>query len=421
MNELLARGNKVLSPVMGHFTQLEIEKGEGCYLITPDGTRYLDMSAGIGVTSTGHCHPRIVEAIQVQSEKLIHACAGVVYYSPNIALAEKLAPKLGHDLSSFFFTQSGSEAVEAALKLARYTQKKEGIIAFKGGFHGRTMGSLSITSSKDKYRDGYPVVPGTKFFPYPYLYHPEFAGADNIDDYLLAMDSFFKEVASECAAVIIEPILGEGGYVPCPSPVMTRLRELCDQYELLLIADEIQTGVGRTGKWFAYQHYGIVPDIVALAKGMASGMPLGACVASPELMAKWTTGSHGGTFGGNPVSCAAGIATLEVLSECIEGISDKGNTALNYLHHVLDDTPSVGSIRGVGLMIAIEFVSDKTTRNPNPDHLKKVMAACFDQKVIAVSCGIYDNVLRLMPALTISDSELMKGLEIVVKAIHENT
>ena len=417
MMQLVERANTVLSPVLGHYTQLEIERGEGPYLIDFEGNRYLDFGAGIAVASTGHCHPKVVNAIHAQSQRLIHACAGVAYYSTNIDLADQLGKLLGQPLSSVFFTQSGTEAVEAAIKLAKYTTKKQGLISFKGGFHGRTLGALSVTTSKEKYRQGYDLpLDSVHVFPYPYFYRFD-SPYNQLDSYLLALDQFFDSLDDSIAAAIIEPVLGEGGYVPAPPEVLRKIQDHCCSRNILLIFDEIQTGFGRTGKWFSFHHTDVMPDIVTLAKGIASGLPLGACVASPELMSNWTTGAHGGTYGGNPVTCAAALATIEVVSECLPDISRLGTLALDYLNSELSNVPYVGDIRGQGLMIGIELVRDSHTQMPASDFTKDVMNRCLENKLIVLSCGIEDNVLRLMPPLIVSEDTLMNGLSILVQQL----
>lgn len=304
---LIERSSTALSNVLSHATLLQIERGEGCYLIDYQGHRFLDFGAGIAVNSTGHCHPDVVSAIQHQSTQLLHGCAGVVYYDQNISLAEKLCQISG--LSSVFFTQSGTEAVEAALKCAVYVKKKQGIIAFNGSFHGRTLGALSVTTSNQKYLDRYPMTFSDRLvLDYP-NFHRNPSPIDTESGYLAYLTESLDGIdASSIAAMIIEPFMGEGGYVPCPGSVLKVLRDWSAENDVFLIFDEIQSGIGRTGEWFYYQHFGIIPDILTTAKGIASGLPLGACLSTKAIMDQWTTGSHGGTYGGNPITCAAGIA-----------------------------------------------------------------------------------------------------------------
>ena len=398
------RGDAVLSGVQTHATRLNVVRGEGPYLVTDEGRKILDFAGGIAVASTGHCHPNVVAAIQAQSAKLIHACSGVVYYEPHIALAEKLRVCLGWDDAQFFFGQSGSEAVEGALKLAKYVSKKSRILSFKGGFHGRTLGAASITASK---QDGYhPLLPNVDFIDYPYAHHGQLT--DRIIDELTA---YFAEKNDDLAAVIIEPVLGEGGYVPAPKSVLVALRKLCDQYGVYLIFDEIQSGMGRTGNWFAFHGYGVEPDIVTIAKGVASGMPLGAVAAREALMSKWTTGAHGGTYSGNPVCAAAANATVDVIAEVLPGISALSQKAYAFLKARLANVPKVGDIRVAGLMIGVEFGTDDAAS------LKQVLATCLDQDLLLVSCGVNGNVVRIMPPLVIDEATLMAGLTTFCDAI----
>lgn len=417
------RANHVLSPVLSHATQLEIASGRGCYLTGTSGETVLDFSSGIAVASTGHCHPDVVAAIQKQSETLIHACAGVVYYSPNIALAEKLGLLLGPDLSSVFFTQSGTEANEAAIKLALYTSQKPQILAFKGGFHGRTLGSLSVTFSNPKYRSHYESFLGdSAVLPFPYVYRPE-AGLDAAA-YLqkctqLAVD-YIGQHSAQLAAVIVEPILGEGGYIPAPDSFLIAVATACRQHQVLLICDEIQTGMGRSGYWSYAQKVGITPDILTLAKGLGSGMPIGAAIASPALMARWTTGAHGGTYGGNPVSCAAALATIDVLTPQLPEVRRLGNIARDRLNSALADHPNVGDIRGDGLMIGIELVKDKNSKTPDPERVSAVRATCLKNGLLIVACGEFGQVIRLMPPLIIDEPTLNIGLDQFILALNEH-
>ncbi len=416
----LMRAHNVLSPVSSHFTQLEVVRGEGCYLYDAEGRAYLDFSSGIGVSSTGHCHPKVVKAIQDQAATLIHGCLGVVYYETPIALAEKLGQILGHGLESVFFVQSGSEAIESAIKLAKYVTKKHKIVAFRGGFHGRTLGALSLTTSKEKYRDGYaPLLEGVDFFPYPYCYRcPWGKNRETCDTSCKEeLASFFEQLDDQVAAVVVELVLGEGGYTPIPEPFLIQLDRLCRDRGILLIFDEIQTGFGKTGEWFAFQKYGVVPDIIALAKGIASGLPLGACVSTKTLMSKWTTGAHGGTYGGNPVTCAAGLATLEVLESEFKQTASLAKEAMDHLNGTLKNHPYIGDIRGVGMMIGVEFVQDTHTKIPAPAFMKHVMMECLKRGLIVISCGLHDNVIRLIPPLTIDEESLKKGLNIFTEVI----
>lgn len=411
---LQERSTSSLAKVLGRYHQIEFVKGEGNELIDSDGKRYIDMSSGLAVCSTGHCHPKVSDAIAHQARTLIHPCIGNGHYEPPVKLAETINALLSNTTDyAAFFAQSGSEANEAAMKLARYVTKRPNIVAFKGGFHGRTLGALSLTTSKMKYRDGYePLLQNIDFFDFPYTYRcpwgessPEASTQAAIS--ALKSSPLFNE---NVAAVIIEPALGEAGYVPAPSAFLEALRDICNQHGILLIFDEVQTGLARTGKWFAFQHTSIEPDIITLAKGIASGMPLGACFAKKEIMDKWLPGAHGGTFGSNPVSCAAANATLDVLKDHIQDVEPISKAAFELLNSQLADNPYVGDIRGYGYFIGIEWVKDKTTKEPYPERIAPLLQAARDAGIIVISCGLHDNVIRLIPPITMDKDTLLSTL-----------
>ena len=395
MKNLTERGKKVLSPVLArYFADFEVKKGKGCYLYGTDGKKYLDFSSGIAVCSTGHANPKVVAAAKKQTENLIHICIGIASYEPYVALAEKLAGIVPIENAQFFFCQSGSEAVEAAIKLARYAAKKPGLAALRGGFHGRTFGALSLTSSKMKYREGYePLLPET------YIVEPDLASIEDL----------FK--TKNIAAIILEPILGEGGYLVQPPDLVRGIRRLCDQYHVLLIVDEIQSGFGRTGKWFAIDHFEVKPDIICMAKGIASGFPLGAVAASAELMAKWSPGSHGGTFGGNPVCCAAAIATIDVIQK--EKLVQKAQKLGAYLRSKLKALegkhPLIKDVRGFGLMIGVDF--------KDPDLVKKIMNYCLEHGLVLIPTGASGTVFRFVPPLIVKKKEIDRALKIFEQAL----
>lgn len=419
MKNLIKRSHTCLSNVLGHFTELEITRGEGSYLIDYSDKKYLDFGAGIAVNATGHCHPDVVKAIKTQSETLLHGCAGVIYYEQNIALAEKLGKISGDSLNSVFFTQSGTEAVEAALKCATYVRNKQQIIAFKGSFHGRTLGALSVTTSNKKYHDRYPLAYSDPIvLKYPYFYRND-APLNTESGYLTYLNESLSKIdASTVAAIIIEPVIGEGGYIPAPASVLKVLRDWCSSTGVLLIFDEIQSGIGRTGEWFYFQHHGILPDILTTAKGIASGLPLGACISSKTIMDQWTTGSHGGTYGGNPLSCVAGSATLNVIEPILPTIKQLGDDAIQRLKSELKNHPNVGDIRGQGLMIGIEFILDEN-KLPASELVSNILSECLKQQLLVVSCGTHRNVVRLMPPLTISSDELNSGLDIFISVCQQ--
>ncbi|MFH1429838.1 MAG: aminotransferase class III-fold pyridoxal phosphate-dependent enzyme [Candidatus Margulisiibacteriota bacterium] len=390
---LVQRADKVLASVLGHYTELPVTHGEGTYLFGMDGKRYLDFATGIAVTSTGHCHPKVSKAICDQAKKLIHACAGVVYYEPNIALAEKLAAITPFENAKTFFTNSGSEAIEGALKLARYTTKKPKLVAFQGGFHGRTFGALSLTSSKKKYSEGYePRLPDTHIIPMD----------------ISALDALGPD---KIAAVLIEPIQGEGGYIPAPKEFLQALRKYCSDNNILLIFDEVQSGMGRTGKWFAGEHYNVKPDILVLAKGIASGMPLGAFIADASLFDRWPTSAHGGTYTGNPVACAAALATIDVIKseKLLNHVTSVGEFIQKELAKLQADCPDIKDVRGMGLLIGIEF--------DNAETVTKVRKQCLEKGLILISCGIHDQVIRFVPPLNVTRIQVQSALSILRDAI----
>lgn len=417
----LERSEGLVSPFIGRFHSIEIDHAKGCFLYDKNGKAFLDFSAGIAVASTGHCHPKVVEAITKQANSLIHACIGVGYYDAPITLTEKLNQILPNGPWASFFCQSGSEANEAALKLVRYTSKKKNVIAFEGGFHGRTYGSLSLTTSKRQYREGYEPLPGNvDFFPYPYAYRCPW-NKKNYEDSVKESIQKLKESRlfnNDVAAVFIEPVLGEAGYVPCPKEFLQTLSEICKANNILLVCDEIQTGIGRTGKWFSFEHAGIDPDVVTLAKGLASGMPLGACIAKKDLMNKWPAGAHGGTYGGNPVTCQAANATIDIIKPLVSSVDILGYKALNFLNEQLKTNPFVGDIRGQGLMIGIELVQDKKSKVPHQELTKFVLQHAFNHQLILITCG-NGNVVRICPPLVIDEETLLEGLQKLVNAIND--
>ena len=392
--DLVKRANKVLAPVLGHYTEAPISHGKGCYLYGPENKKYLDFAAGIAVNATGHCHQLVSSAIAKQANKLIHACAGVVYYEPNIALAEKLSEITPFNNAKTFFTNSGSEAVEGALKLARYVTGKKKLVALKQGFHGRTFGALSLTSSNMKYQQGYdPILPDTIIIE------------KNIE-------SLEKLPGAEIAAIILEPIQGEGGYIPLDKDFLAAIRDFCDKNNILLIFDEIQSGVGRTGQWFACNHFGIKPDVLLLAKGIASGMPLGAIIADASIMDKWDTGAHGGTYTGNPVACAAALATIEVIEKenLLENATQQGAFLLVELQKLQSNYPHIiKEVRGLGLMIGVEFF--------DLDIVKTIRQKSLEQGLIVISCGAKGQVIRLCPPLIVTTEQSRISLEILKRAL----
>jgi len=409
-----------VSPVWTRYTDFVVSHGEGSYLFARDGRRFLDFTCGIAVTNTGHAHPRVVAAIREQAGKLIHGQANLAMHEPMLALIESLRGIVPSSLDSFFFSNSGAEAIEGALKLARAATGRSNIIVFQGSFHGRTVGTMSLTTSKTVYRAGYqPLMPGVFVAPFPYVYRygwePQATVAWCLDElrFLLATQT----APEETAAMLIEPVLGEGGYVVPPPGFLEGVRALCDEHGILLIVDEIQTGMGRTGRWWGCEHFGLVPDILTLAKGIASGLPLSGVIARRDLMEHWKPGTHGGTFGGNVIACAAGVATIDVIREegLLENAKARGLQLMSGLRHLQEETSRIGDVRGLGLMVGVEF----TTADGKPDKAaaKQVVHESLDHGLMLLTCGPWDNTIRLIPPLTVSQDEIREGLGIFSDAV----
>ena len=420
----IAADDRLISPSYTRSYPLVAKRGRGIRIEDADGNEFLDFAAGIAVASTGHCHPEVVAAIQKQAAELIHISGTDFYNEPLTQLAEKLsaiAPMRGPH--KVFYGNSGAEAIECALKLARYHTGRQHIIAFLGAFHGRTMGALSLTASKPQQKRRFaPLVPGVTHVRYPYAYRGCSGGAQEEEAFSLGCARFieeklFKSVlpAEEVAAIFVEPIQGEGGYVVAPDNFMRELRGICDRHGILLVVDEVQSGAGRTGKWWAIEHTGVEPDIVCMAKGIASGMPLSVCMSRAEIM-DWAPGSHASTFGGNPVSIAAALATLDILSR--EGMANAGRVGgmmLERLNGWKKTHPLVGDVRGRGLMIGVELVKDKATREPATAVRNRVETLAFERGLMVLGCG--ETTLRICPPLIVSEQEATVALDILEEAI----
>ena len=412
--------DRLISPSYTRSYPLVVESGSGTQITDVDGNKFLDFTAGIAVTSTGHCHPHVVRAIQEQAAKLIHMSGTDFYYESMVTLAERLsavAPMPGPH--RFYYGNSGAEAVECALKLARYHTGRQNIIAFLGAFHGRTMGALSLTASKPQQKRRFaPFVPGVHHVPYPYCYRNCGSSVEEQEAYALGCARFIEDrlfrtalPPEEVAAIVVEPIQGEGGYVVAPGNFMRELRAICDRHGILLIADEVQSGVGRTGKWWAIEHTGVQPDIVCIAKGIASGMPLGVCMARAEIM-DWVPGSHASTFGGNPVSIAAALATMDVLESCaIQNAAVVGAKMLERLKTWIDQYPNVGDVRGRGLMIGVELVGEKQSREMAGALRDRVIQAAFERGLLILGCG--ETSIRLCPPLIVTEKEADHALDVL--------
>jgi 4-aminobutyrate aminotransferase len=407
---LIDRDAAIMSPSYTRGYPLVAEKGEGAIITDVDGNQFLDFNAGIAVVSTGHCHPKVVEAIQKQAAQLIHMSGTDFYYDNMVTLAERLAALVpGGVPRKVYYGNSGTEAIEAAIKMARYHTGRDKFIAFLGSFHGRTMGSLSFTSSKSRQREKFgPLVPGVSHIPYGYCYRctynlkPETC---NVECLKVIEDQLFKTIlpAEEVAGILVEPVQGEGGYVVPPRKWFDELQRIAHKYNIVLMVDEVQSGMGRTGKMFASEHHELTPDIIALAKGIASGMPLSATIARADLM-QWKPGAHASTFGGNPVACASAMATLELLEqELVDNAARVGGHILNRLREWPRKFACVGDVRGLGLMIGIEFVKDQATKERDPETRDKVEMLAFDRGLLVLGCG--QNSLRLCPPLVVTKDQ----------------
>jgi 4-aminobutyrate aminotransferase len=422
----------VVPPVWGRITNLVVDRGEGSWLITTDGERYLDYSSGIGVTNTGHAHPRVVAAVQAQAAKILHAQQNITYHEPGLRLYERLRHVLppradGADWGAFL-SNSGAEAVEASVKLARIATGRPVILGFRYGYHGRTGQTMALTTAKDVYRGHFEPLPGSVYHTaYPYCYR--WAGGAHAPDEGCVCDweaqldlTFHQYVYPEhVAAIIVEPILGEGGYLVPPPGFLPRLREITRQHGILLIADEVQTGFGRTGKLFAIEHWGVEPDILVMAKGIASGLPLSGIVAARSVIDTLPPGSHGGTYGGNVVACAAANATLDVIEDegLVANAAERGAQFLAGLRALAPKYPSIGDVRGLGLMLALEFVKpgEGDGRVPNPDLTKRVQAAALERHLIILTAGTYVNVVRIIPPLVTTADEVDQALRILDESL----
>jgi 4-aminobutyrate aminotransferase len=418
---------EVLAPSLAQdWPELPVSKAQGIYLYSADGKRYMDFTSGIGVTNIGHCHPRILEAARKQMENMVHSAVGVTIHQSLLELCEELPKILPAGMNMFFFGNSGAEAVEGALKMARFVTGRPGIIAFEGGFHGRTYFSVSVTSVKSKYRDRYePLIPGIYFVPYPYSYRcplgssPEATLGWTLD----SIKRLFQHQIppSQVAAFLVEPIQGEGGFIVPPTDFLKELRKICDQHGILLILDEVQCGFGRTGEMFAAQLFDVRPDVMAIAKAIASGFPLSATVASRELMKQWKAGAHGTTFGGNPISCAAALATLEVFREekLLENTRKVGKLFYNGLQNLQEKYNIIGEIRGVGLMRAMELVVPGKDKEPNPEAVMRLLNRALDKGLLAYMAGTYGQVVRFLPPLIVTGEQIEEALNILDLALTE--
>ncbi|ANC79305.1 aspartate aminotransferase family protein [Fictibacillus nanhaiensis] len=416
----------LLAPSMAKdHPNLPVVKAEGCYYYGLDGKQYLDFTSGIATANTGHRHPKVVQAIKDAADHLMHGPSGVIMYESILKLSKELAHVLPGDLDCFFFANSGTEAIEGALKLAKHVTKRPYVISFTGCFHGRSLGALSVTTSKSKYRKF--LQPNGLAYQVPYADVKSAPAGEDPETYVIEklekdFETLFNHQVTpeEVACMIVEPVLGEGGYIVPPSGWLKKIREVCDRHGILLIFDEVQTGFGRTGEWFAAQTFGVTPDIMAIAKGIASGLPLSATVASKELMQQWPLGSHGTTFGGNPIACEAALATIDVLTKenLIENSKNMGNYAVARLKELQEKTPLIGSIRAVGLMIGIEII-DPFTGKPDGQALMNILDKCLEKGVLFYLCGNHGEVIRMIPPLTINQEQIDQGLAVLQESLEE--
>ena len=422
--KLIKLDNAFVSPSYTRVYPLVADKGEGLWIHDVDGNVFLDFTAGIAVNATGHCHPKIIKAIQDQTEKLLHMSGTDFYYTPQILLAEKLSAMApGKSTKRVYFGNSGAEAVEAAFKLARWHTKRELNIAFFGAFHGRTMGALSLTASKTVQKKHYnPFVPGITHIPYAYCYRCAYnLTYPQCKLYCVQWieDTLFRTTVppEEVAAIFVEPIQGEGGYIVPPPEFHKVMHAIAKKYGILYVVDEVQSGMGRTGKMFAIEHFGVDPDIMALAKGIASGLPLGAMVAPSDIM-NWEAGSHASTFGGNPLSCRAAMATIELLeNNLMKNASEQGKRLIKGLRSLQKTFECMGDVRGKGLMAAVELVKDRKTKQPAADWRSQVIKKAFERGLLVLGCG--ENSIRFSPSLTVNSDEIDLCLSIFEESVKE--
>lgn len=414
---------KVLIPrVVGRYSPVVVDRGEGIYVWDLAGNRYMDFTSGIAVANTGHSHPKVVAAIQTQAAKIIHAQQNILAHEPMMAAAVELTATLPAKLNQVFWANSGAEAIEGAIKLAKVATGRPGIIAFRGAFHGRTHAAMSVTSSRAKVRGHYePLLSSIYYAPYPYLLRSPYKGAPEDADlkYFDELEQLFDTMVmpDDVAAMLMETVAGEGGYLFPTKRWVQKVRELCDRHGILLIMDEIQTGVGRTGKMWGFEHFDVVPDIITAAKGLGSGMPVSAVVSDKAIMDKWAPGAHGGTYGGNAVCTAAVRATFEVMREerIVENSAAMGQLLMDGLRDIQADYPIIGEVRGLGLMVAVEFVTPDGSANGAA--VASVIGRCLEHRLLLINCGTYDQAIRVVPPLVVNADQIADFLTIFREAV----
>ncbi|KAA3638276.1 MAG: aminotransferase class III-fold pyridoxal phosphate-dependent enzyme [Armatimonadetes bacterium] len=417
MTDLQNRFHDIIAPVIAFDSEVEIVDGKGSWVTAVDGKQYLDFACGIAVTNLGHRPDAVVTAAQSQLNKLWHA-GGAFLYEPLVTAAESIVDIAPDGINKVFFMNSGAEAVEGSIKLARKVTGRQGIITFRGGFHGRTMGSVTYTTSKAKYRQGYhPLLPSTFVVPFP---HPYGWGMtqEEANAYALRELEFkfrYEVTPGEIAAFLVEPMQGEGGYYPASKAFLDALRAIADEHGILLIFDEVQTGFGRTGDWFTSQVYDVRPDVLVMGKAIANGLPLSAVGASSELLDQWLPGSHGTTFGGNPVCCAACTATIDGLREVIPTVPASSEHAFSRWNTLKEEHPTIGDVRGLGLMIGIELIT--ADGSPDPEAFTSIASFARDAGMFILNCGPDGNIIRFIPPLNVSREDLDRGIDILTDAI----
>ena len=418
MTDFLDR-SQVIAPVLAFDTDVVATRAEGLWVHDAAGDKWADFACGTAVTNLGHNHPAVIAAACAQLESLAHA--GCVFrYESMVRLGEELRRITPAGIDMFGFANSGAEAVEGAVKLAKYSTKRQGVVAFRGAFHGRTMGSVSYTTSNAKYRNGYHPILGSVFvtpFPHPYRWGmPEDAATELCLDELARM--FRHEVSPDnIAAFLIEPVQGEGGYYPAPQEFLTAIRALADEHGIMLVLDEVQTGFGRTATWFGTDHYDVDPDIIAVGKGIANGLPLSAYGASTAVLGDWPVGAHGTTFGGNPVACAAAVAVIEAMEPLLPASREVSAHAFERLTKAMQDHPTIGDVRGLGLMIGVELVKDRETREPDPDAMAAISRYGLDNELIVIPCGPDGSIIRFIPPLVATVDDVDRAVDVIQDAL----
>lgn len=422
-NTLYEQNFSHMSPAWTRIFNFVAERAEGSYIYTDDGRKLLDFTCGIGVTNTGHCHPKVVEAIREQAGKFLHAQANLVIHKPMLELIAELRKLTPPSIDSYFFANSGAEALENAVKITRVATGRQNVIVFSGSFHGRTQATMALTTSKTVYRAGFGPLPSGIFVaPFPYAFRLKMTEAAASEyvleqlEYLLASQTAPKDTA----AILVETVLGEGGYVVPPKSFLKGLREICNRHNILLVLDEVQSGFGRTGKWFAFEHFDVVPDIITAAKGIASGMPLSGVFTSTDIMLKLDVGSIGGTYGGNAVACAAAVATIRAMREekMLENAAERGVQLISGLHKLQEEYPQIGDVRGKGLMVGTEFVVNGRADKAKP-LVKEIIHKAEEKGLLLLSCGTYDNTVRWIPPLNVTAGQINDGLNIFAEALKE--